>query len=486
MGAATMSILLTSCASTSDQFQAFIKNGDYAKAIDLYTSEIQGNSALEIGAVDFLESYLDEKWNDYLAGELDSGDLEVKLDVYTNLYDTLPVDTLEQIVQEYATTEEARSTYQEGVEALESGDYTTAIESFEQIPKTSDDTYEEAQAQLDQAKSSYSEEILVIANESLSEGDYDTAISVVEEAEKVIGETNELENFLDDTYTEKYETSIAEALASADYEDLFRLYDQATSNSRVTISSTMTANYATGTESYADQVLDEAAAVKENKGLPEALETLKGGLSVLPDQTTLLDEFEVYANEYRNTVLTQADSALQAEGYETAYSIIQQSLAILPDDQTLLDRGDYYQSLKPVRLSSLESYTSDGQFSFTDSREDNFGKTHNDIIYTLEGFSSGPNSAATETYRIDGSYQTISGTVFLTDGGKNTSYNGAVRIYGDGELLYSTEITKGFEPENFSVDISTVTDLSVEIRDPDFYGASGERCLSNVLLYPKY
>ena len=74
-------LLLTGCASTSDQFEAFIKNADYVKAVDLYTSEMRGNSSLEIDAKDFLESYLDEQWSAYLAGEIDSSAMEVTLDI---------------------------------------------------------------------------------------------------------------------------------------------------------------------------------------------------------------------------------------------------------------------------------------------------------------------------------------------------------------------------------------------------------------------
>ena len=133
-------LLLTGCASTSDQFEAFIKNADYVKAVDLYTSEMRGNSSLEIDAKDFLESYLDEQWSAYLAGEIDSSAMEVTLDVYTNIYNTIPVDALEQIVQEFGTTEEDRSSYKEGVEAMESGECAAAIESFEHKTESEEKT----------------------------------------------------------------------------------------------------------------------------------------------------------------------------------------------------------------------------------------------------------------------------------------------------------------------------------------------------------
>lgn len=171
---------------------------------------------------------------------------------------------------------------------MDEQDYVGAIESFEQIAETPDNTYAEAQAQLEQAKSSYSQEILEMANEKLEQDDFDLAISLVEEAEKIVGETEEMESFLDSTYTEKYETSIEKALASSKYEEVFRLYEQATSNSRVTVSSTMTANYTSGTEEYADEVLQKASSVKETEGLLSAIKIIQEGLSVLNNQSSLV------------------------------------------------------------------------------------------------------------------------------------------------------------------------------------------------------
>lgn len=478
-------LLLTGCASTSDQFEAFIKNGDYAKALDLYVSEIQGNSALEIDADDFLSSYLDEQWNGYLDGSVENSSMEITFDIYQNLNNTIPVEGLEQLVQDFQTTEQARSTYEEGIASLEQKDFVGAIQTFEQIPETPDSTYEEAQNELEKAKTSYSDEILSMAEESVADSDFDGAISLVEEAEKVVGELDELESFLNATYTEKYETSISDALSASEYVNLFKLYEQATSNARVTVSATMTANYTSATEAYVNDILSKAATAKEAEGIPSALALIETGLKNLPEQLLLVQQYDSYAEEYRNNVITKADSALQSKGYEAAYNYIQQALDILPEDEALIEKGNYYLSLKPVRLSSMESYMSDGTLYIGESKSDIFGNQHQDIIYTLEGFSSST-SRAWATYRIDQKYSRIEGTVFLTEGGKSNRYTGSIKIFGDDELLYSVDIQEGFEPTSFSVNVSSITDLRVQITDPDFYGASGERCLSNVLLYPKY
>ena len=128
-------LLLAGCTSTSDQFEAFIKNGDYAKALDLYVSEIQGNSALEIDADDFLSSYLDEQWNGYLDGSVDNSSMEITFDIYQNLYNTIPVEGLEQLVQDFQTTEQARSTYEEGIASLEQKDFVGAIQTLSRSRK---------------------------------------------------------------------------------------------------------------------------------------------------------------------------------------------------------------------------------------------------------------------------------------------------------------------------------------------------------------
>lgn len=283
-----IALTLAACASASDQFVAYIKNGDYTKAAELYASDIRGNSAKEADADDFLDSYLQECWNNYLNNELDSSDLEIVLNTYQNIQLIVPVEDLEQILAAFSTTEQARQTYSTGISCMDEQDYVGAIESFEQIAETPDNTYAEAQAQLEQAKSSYSQEILEMANEKLEQDDFDLAISLVEEAEKIVGETEEMESFLDSTYTEKYETSIEKALASSKYEEVFRLYEQATSNSRVTVSSTMTANYTSGTEEYADEVLQKASSVKETEGLLSAIKIIQEGLSVLNNQSSLV------------------------------------------------------------------------------------------------------------------------------------------------------------------------------------------------------
>jgi len=138
----------------------------------------------------------------------------------------------------------------------------------------------------------------------------------------------------------------------------------------------------------------------------------------------------------------------------------------------------------PIALSKLKSYkeSSYGGFSYDDTRSDIWGKEHSDIIYIQNGYSSGPNSSGSETYRISQKYEKMTGTIFIS---KNNSYEGEVVIFGDGKEIYSVRnISTAFETIYFDINIANVTDIEIYISDPGFYGSSCSRCLAGVTLYP--
>lgn len=289
-------LLLAGCASTSDQFEAYVQNGDYSKAIEAYTTEIQGNAAMEIDADEFLSTYLDDQWNQYLAGELDSSEFDVTMATYQRLLEAIPIADFESIQQEYATVEQARAAYTEGMDALEKEDYVSAISTLTEIPETPDNTYAEAQEQLEQAKSAYCDEILDIANDSVDSGDYDAAISVVQEAVNLVGSTDTFTTFLKETYTEKYESEIAQAAEASDFAKVLNLYKEATGNSYVTVSSTMTSTYATSIDQYRQSIINQSIDTYKESGFAEANAIINEGLTLISGDEILSELSQLYSS----------------------------------------------------------------------------------------------------------------------------------------------------------------------------------------------
>lgn len=289
-------LLLAGCASTSDQFEAYVQNGDYSKAIEAYTTEIQGNAAMELDADEFLSTYLDDQWKKYLAEELGSNEFDVTVATYQRLAEAIPIADFESIQQEYATVEQARATYAEGMDALEKEDYVSAISTLTEIPETPDNTYAEAQEQLEQAKSAYCDEILDIANDSVDSGDYDAAISVVQEAVNLVGSTDTFTTFLKETYTEKYESEIAQAAEASDFAKVLNLYKEATGNSYVTVSSTMTSTYATSIDQYRQSIINQSIDTYKESGFAEANAIINEGLTLISGDEILSELSQLYSS----------------------------------------------------------------------------------------------------------------------------------------------------------------------------------------------
>ena len=84
--------------------------------------------------------------------------------------------------------------------------------------------------------------------------------------------------------------------------------------------------------------------------------------------------------------------------------------------------------------------------------KDNLGNTRQEVI-TISGFDN--------TYLLNGQYSAISGTFFQRYKYRSNNATSSLYIYGDGELLYSAEITGGVKPIDFYVDLTGVLELRI-------------------------
>lgn len=239
-------------------------------------------------------------------------------------------------------------------------------------------------------------------------------------------------------------------------------------------------------KTYAEECCNLANEYWKNNDIAASLNILEEAKMNSDNNEIIESTLNNILQEYRNDILNRAANSFSESGYQDAISVLTEGLSVLPEDEEFLKAIDEYMQKRPIYLSNLEYYMSggEGSFHFRDSSTDNLGNPHSDIIYILSGFSP-TTSTGSQTYRIDKKYNRITGTVFLCIDERDTGYSGYIEILGDGVTLFkAADITSGFEPVSFDLDISYVTDLEVRIFDPDFYGASGGRCLSDVLLYP--
>ena len=113
-----------------------------------------------------------------------------------------------------------------------------------------------------------------------------------------------------------------------------------------------------------------------------------------------------------------------------------------------------------VWLKDLDYFTGE-KWSVESTSKDNLGKTRTNCITISKYF------LFDNTYRINGQYSLLTGTLYQTYDNRNEESNGYLQIYGDGELLYEARMNKGVDPIDFSVDIRGILSLEIKFKSSD-------------------
>jgi len=189
---------------------------------------------------------------------------------------------------------------------------------------------------------------------------------------------------------------------------------------------------------------------------------------------TELDELEESCRErYKNHALQQAKTEYERDGYKAAESILRKAVALLGEDEELNAALEYYQEKGPQLFTDfLNDYyyndTHDGIWSVKTDVKDNIG-TKYDKAVKLAATHINSRPATSYTYLLSGSHDTFSGRVFIDEESRSTKSSGVVRIYCDGELLWSSPVlTKGTAPVDFSIGISGHGELTIEAQVKSF------------------
>jgi len=161
-------------------------------------------------------------------------------------------------------------------------------------------------------------------------------------------------------------------------------------------------------------------------------------------------------NQYRNAIIQEADAALTSTGVDAALEIINKGLAMLPDDQTLIDKKSTYDEYLPVDLMSLKPFIDD-MSDFEGSYTDSMGNTYDQCI---KAFMDG-----SKTYIINRSYTNFTGVIALASNSIKDSYYAVINVYGDNQLLFSSQkFYKGTRPQNFDINITGIDELKIESK----------------------
>ena len=201
------------------------------------------------------------------------------------------------------------------------------------------------------------------------------------------------------------------------------------------------------------EILKAVETYEASKEYDTAIELISDRIGDYETDSEVVLVYNRCKDAFRDTTVQAAKNAYTNEGFQAALSIVNNALMTLEDDAELQTLAEYYRNLAPVKLSDLESYRTDGgEFLYREAETDCFGTEHFDNL-TREG---------SETYRISGKYTTLKGVLF-SSASKSQEMRVGVKCWGDGVLLCEYNTTNFNGPMPFSVDISGVKDLKIEL-----------------------
>lgn len=234
-------------------------------------------------------------------------------------------------------------------------------------------------------------------------------------------------------------------------------------------------------KTYKAKALADSKAKADEKDYPAACDILTESKDLLGDDIDIQSALDNYENLYVKDILAQAEAVFitPATDWEPAIDIIMQAQQHFSENQELKDAEAFYNKFRPVDITTLESYAQSSREIdlFTNGIKDTLGNRYESGLRTL---GSDPSPYA--VYDLKKEYNTFSAIGFVESGDKGYAGVVYVKIYCDGELLFSKKITSETKPYNINLDITGVQDLKIELTG-SFNGWDGMYAtIGNVML----
>ena len=220
---------------------------------------------------------------------------------------------------------------------------------------------------------------------------------------------------------------------------------------------------AQATETFKSQILKKAKDYQSGQDFVKAIETLKNGASVLPEDVDIRAQITTSEKTHIQSIVAEAESVFtEYTKYEDALKLIQSGLQYYSDSQILLDKREYYQSYVPMNLYDMDAVK--GEAATYEVDKDTYNNEHKKCFYVGYGEWSIWSGETNITFDLKGQYNRFTATVYGRST-KNESDTYGVILYGDGKVLYeNTDIRDNERPFQIEADVTGVSDLTVVMR----------------------
>lgn len=120
--------------------------------------------------------------------------------------------------------------------------------------------------------------------------------------------------------------------------------------------------------------------------------------------------------------------------------------------------GKHESATPSTMIQNLDYFTDNGNYWIWTSPKDNTGKTY------TQGLVAHYRTAERE-WLLNGQYSKMTGTFIMNYDKRSTDYEGKLVVYGDDNVIYSSEeLKKGELPIDFSIDLTGILKLKIVLE----------------------
>lgn len=233
---------------------------------------------------------------------------------------------------------------------------------------------------------------------------------------------------------------------------------------------------------YVKQTLEEADKLIADGNITEALDKINQINDYLEEKGLTSDEVQnkltETKNSYANSYVKKAEECFNAKDADGAIGNMDVAVELSPDNEEFKSKKAEYEAYVPFYLYIEDNCLSTerdeefyGILEFDQYRVSNNNKDMYNSIEWYNNNTEGANTSAAVNYNLDGKYDTVSGTLFLTKDSKDSESKGYFKAYGDGKLIYtSPKMTKDVLPKNISFSVKDVHKLKIKFYSKEAGG----------------
>lgn len=413
------------------KFQEAVSGNDFIKAAQLYQDKLRSGSGDQLAeAAAFALDYAKEAKESYIRGEAEYEAVLSQLQEMGKI-GILSKDELDPIMEELNEMRVSRAAYENAQSEIKAGNYKDAIDNLHKVIQA-DLKYTEAQKELATAIKGYKDALFASLSVFHADKQYKEAIAALKEGLLVVPDDADIQAKIAD-----YEKKIRDELSLA-----------------------------------IDEIIRDAkSGAYESSDYASALTDLRAAQKQYPNREEIKDAIREMEESYVAKELGEAEKLANESRYEEAVNLLGEALKLTPDQNSIKEAIKNYKAKYPMLLQQMVYFT--GSNLTNDGQEmDNLQNMQTNIVAVDDYYGNFDNS-----YKLNGKYKRMTGCLYQPFEERSSRYKKVLAIYGDGRLLFSSEMGAGIEPANFDLDLAGVELLEIKLND------EGQANLANVLLY---